>query len=91
MLTAGDAIKAFFKAYHLEDKILEVKIVSACDKVLGTAISKQLETIRFRNHILTLSLRNAALRQELEYRKSVIMQNINEEMGPGTVTKVVIR
>lgn len=86
----GDAIKAFLKSYRLEDKINEVKLKVACNNVLGPAISKHVEKISYRNGTLNISLRSAALKNELNYSKSLIIENINKEMQQNIVKQINI-
>lgn len=90
-MSTGEAIKAFLKAYRLEDKILEAKLKSLCDNVLGAAICKKVTDISFRNQTLTISVSSAALKQELEFSKSTIIDNLNKELGTISVKKVIIK
>ena len=91
LMSAGDAIRAFFKHYGLEDKIKEAKILSVCDKVLGPAIVRQVVKIYFRYGNLCIELKNAAMRQELEYNKTLMADNINQEMGERVVKSITLR
>lgn len=90
-LTAGDAIRAFLKAYNLEDKMMETKILSVATSVLGDYVNNHLDKVVFRNHTLTLFIKNAALRQELEYSKSEIRLQINRELGTEIIHSLVVR
>lgn len=90
-MSAADAIRAFFRQYRLEDKINEAKLRSVCDRVLGPVISKQVTQISFRNHTVSISVKSAALKQELEYQKSLIIENINVEMKKEIVKEVIIK
>jgi hypothetical protein len=91
LITAGDAIKAFFRAYGLEDKILEAKIISLCDQVLGQTVIRTVDKISYRNHQLTISLKSAVVKQELEYNKTSVMNQINSALGVVAVKQVIIR
>ncbi len=90
-MSVGDAIKAFFRTYGLEDKLMEAKIRSICDRVLGPVISKQVVRIAFRNGNLCIELKSAAMRQELEYNKTLIAGSINKELESRVVKSVTLR
>jgi hypothetical protein len=89
--TVGEAIREFLKAYDLEDRLTEAGLKAVCDQVLGPDISREVTGVSFRNHTLTISLKRSAMKQELEYSKSLIMNNINREMKQEIVHKVIIR
>lgn len=89
-MSSGDAIKAFLKAYRLEDKIVEAKLRSLCDNVLGAVICRKVTDVSFRNHTLTIKVSSAALKQELDFRKSTIIDNLNKELGTETVKRLII-
>jgi hypothetical protein len=90
-MTIGEAIRAFLKAYDLEDKLAEAGLKAVCEEVLGPEISRELLDITFRRGTLTISFKSASIKQELEYSKSLIVTNINREMKKELVKKLIIR
>ncbi|MFW5687802.1 MAG: DUF721 domain-containing protein, partial [Bacteroidota bacterium] len=74
-----------------EDKITEVRIQSAWEKVMGRQIHTLTEKIVFKDHSLTIYLRSAPLREELSMARTRIMELINKEVGSQAVREIILR
>jgi len=86
-----DSIKAFLKQNNLEDKLAEVSIKTCWKKLMGNAIDAHTTNIILRNKKLYLTFDSAALKQELSYSKSKVIQQMNEELGEEVVEDIIIR
>jgi hypothetical protein len=89
--SAGEAIAAFLKTYHLEDKLIESKIISECRSLFQSMGNGSLEKVTYKNGQLFLFVKSSPLRQELEYQKDLIIKQINEALGSSVIRKVFIR
>lgn len=87
----GDAIKDMFKAFHLDEKVNEVRIKEVWTKVMGNSIANYTSDIKLKKGILSIALNSAPLKQDLTYNRNKIIERINEEMGERIVTEVIIR
>lgn len=90
-ISAGDAIRAFLKTYHLEDKVMEVRILAICRAMFEHMGTNALSKAAFHNGHLILYIPGAALRQEISYQKSLIMNEINKEIGQQVIKSVTVR
>lgn len=90
-ISAGDAIKAFLKTYHLEDKVMEARILAICRTMFEHMGKNSLSKASFHNGHLILYIPGAALRQEIGYQKSMIMSEINKEIGQQVIKSVTVR
>lgn len=86
-----DSIKAFLKQNNLEDKLAEVSIKACWKKLMGNAIDGHTTKIILRNKKLYLTFDSAALKQELSYSKSKVIQQMNEELGDEVIEEIIIR
>ena len=86
-----DSIKAFLKANNLEDKLMEVKVRPCWEKLMGAGIAGHTTNIALRNKKLYLTFDSAALKQELTYSKSKVIEMMNKELGEDAITEIVIR
>jgi hypothetical protein len=84
-------IEAMFKKYRLTHKITEVKLVNAWEKITGPLISKHTSEIKLLNKTLYVTFDNAPLKNEMFYRRFMLLEAINTELGAGTVEKIFIK
>jgi predicted nucleic acid-binding Zn ribbon protein len=87
----GDVITQMIKAFRMEDKITEVRINAAWEKVMGKHIHSFTDRITFRNHELTVYLKSAPLREELSHARTRIIDSLNKEVGNNAVTDLHLR
>jgi len=74
----GDALKGLVKKHGLENSMNEQNIKEAWHKTVGEYCSKHTETLRFSKGELTVKISSAAVKQELLYAKTDILNKINE-------------
>ena len=79
--TLGQVIKDFLRQSGWERKLDEVKIMTEWDKVLGPSLAKYTEEVFIQNNKLHIRLNSSTLRQELSYKKSEIVKELNEAVG----------
>ncbi|MFW6351558.1 MAG: DUF721 domain-containing protein [Bacteroidota bacterium] len=87
----GDVIKEFLKAYQMEDRIMEVKIHSMWQQIMGDHIHQFTEKLYYKDKLLIVYLRSAPLREELSRAKTKIAGMINKEMKKDVVREVIFR
>lgn len=89
--TLGEVIKEFLKNFGLEEKVNEMQISETWAKIMGPGIVRYTQRISLKNKILTVQLSSPALRQELSYGKTKIINLINEASGKDVVQDLVLR
>jgi hypothetical protein len=89
--TIKEVISSLLGEYKLQDKISEVNIVQSWEKLMGKLIAKNTNKIYIKDKKLFLYLESPALKQELIYSKSKIIDIINKETGTILINEVVIR
>ena len=80
------------KAYHkldMDDTAREMEVVRVYKTVVGNLISQLTTNVHFAEGVLTVRLASAALKQELMYRRSSLVDKINETLGSPAVKKIV--
>jgi predicted nucleic acid-binding Zn ribbon protein len=88
--TLGDAIQHFVNAMGLRPKMTEADIVANWEEIVGKMIAKHTLDLSLNRMKLTLRFDNAALKQEMSYAKSTLIENINERFGREIINEVVI-
>ncbi len=89
--TLGEVIQELLKVYRLEKGLDGTKIINCWDRVVGPMISKHTLDLNVKGKTLFVQLDSAALRNELNYAKSQLMDNLNKEVGKKVIDQIVIR
>ncbi len=87
----GDAIKEMLKLYRLDEKIDEHKLIRSWEKAVGPMIARHTTDIYISNKKLVVTIDSAALRQELMYARSRIINDLNDMVGTQVAEELVLR
>jgi hypothetical protein len=86
----GDAMKDFLQKSRVKNGIKTAQIEDIWREMMGEVIAKYTDKIQIINQKLFIRTTNAPLKNELLYQRAKIVERINEKIGEGTVTEVVI-
>jgi predicted nucleic acid-binding Zn ribbon protein len=87
----GEAIKQFLKGSRLNGDMQAYQIEEVWENIMGKTIARYTEKIKIINKTLYITTTVAPLKQELLYQKETIKQRVNEALGTGVVTDIVIQ
>ncbi len=87
--TLGQAIKELLKAYQLEDKMQEVKLINSWESVVGKMIAKHTLSIRLKNRKLFVKMDSAAMTNELSYSKTKMIQALNQAAKGDLIDEII--
>lgn len=63
--TMKEAVEGMLKAFHLDDKLRQVKLVDSWEKIMGPAVASRTTDIKIFGRKILITLNSASLRQEL--------------------------
>lgn len=86
----GDLIKEFYEQHRGSDYLDEVKVINAWPKVVGPFIASHTIDTSIKNGVLFARVDSDALRNELNYSKSLLMKNLNEIVGKEILKEIVL-
>jgi len=86
----NDAMKNFVQKSRLKNGVKTAAIEQVWLDIMGEVIAKYTSKLQIINQKLFISTTNGPLKNELMFQKSLIIERINEKMGPGTISEVVI-
>lgn len=89
--TMKEAIEMLLKAYKLDDKLAEKRLIASWEDVMGKMIANHTTDIAIRNQQLFITLDSAALRNELSLAKSKIVKMMNDSAGRTVITEIVLK
>ena len=81
-------IKDFLINTGLENGVNQQKAVIIWPKIVGTKIAENTiaELVDF--NILTIKVKNSTWRNELYLKKNIILEKLNQELGPNTIKEL---
>jgi len=85
----GEIIKELIETYHLEGRLNEVRAVHSWEKVVGELIAKYTKDVFIRKGKLYVKVDSPALKNELMYNASVILERLNAEAGGKVVEEII--
>ena len=86
----GDAIKEMLRLNGIDEKIDEHQLIRSWEKTVGPLISKHTTEIYISGKKLFVKVDSAPLKQELQYSKTKLMKDLNEQVGKVVNRKVVL-
>ena len=85
----GDIIREIIETYRLEGKLNEVKVLNSWETVVGKMIARHTKNLYIRNNKLIVKVDSPALKNELTYSSSLILEKLNAEAGCKVVDEIV--
>ncbi|MBK5286774.1 MAG: DUF721 domain-containing protein [Bacteroidia bacterium] len=89
-VTLKGAIEEMLREYGLEEKIRELHIKNAWEKMMGKTIYVRTEQIRLKNRKLYIKVNSSVLKEELHFSRGKVLEIINKEFESPIVDEVVI-
>lgn len=87
----ADAMKQFLNKSRLKGNVLALQITEVWEKIMGKTIARYTDQIEIHGHTLYIHTTVAPLKQELLYKKGLIIERVNEALGEKLIYEVVIR
>jgi predicted nucleic acid-binding Zn ribbon protein len=76
-----DAIEKVLKQLNLEDKLNETRLIGSWEQVAGKLIARHTRELYIQGKVLYVKTDMAALKQELTYMKTSLIDKLNKEAG----------
>jgi len=87
--TLKQAIEELVRAYGLNDKLLKAQVEQAWEQIVGKDLAKHTGRIDVDKTTLKIEITSSALRHELSFSKSLIVERINDLLGKNTITDII--
>ncbi len=89
-VTLKEAIDNMLHVYKLKGKVYEAQLVNSWGRIMGAMIEKHTRDLYLKNGKLFIKVDSAALKMELTYSRSKIIDRVNHELGSVVVEEVVL-
>lgn len=90
VISLKDAINRLIETYKLKPGLYEAQLINSWGKIAGKMIEKHTRSLRLKRNTLYIELDSPALKDELNYQKTDLINKINSDLGRDAVNKVVI-
>lgn len=87
----GDALRAYLEKSRLRTGVQALQISEAWEQIMGKTVAKYTDKLQVVHKTLFVHTSIGPLKQELSYQKKTIIERVNELLGAGTITDVVIK
>jgi len=89
--TIGEILKEFFARPYVAAKVAEGRLPEYWRVAVGDAVARVTTDLKFDNHILTVRISSAVVRQEVFYRRDALAERLNELAGIKLVNAIIVR
>ena len=86
-----EAIEQLVKAYRIEGKLNEVKLIQSWARLMGPMIAHRTESVSIRDKKLFVKLSSAPLREELNNARPKIISMLNAEAGTDVIEEIIFQ
>ncbi len=90
-LHVGAALKDFINKSKLKPGLRSVQIENIWEELMGKTIARYTDKIEIINHTLIIHSSVGALKHELVYQKSKIIERVNEAFHESVIAEVIIK
>lgn len=85
----SDAIHEMIEAYGLKARLSEATLLESWNRVVGEMISRHTKDLHIRKKKLFVTVDSPALKNELIYSRSVLLEKLNEAAGGQVIEEIV--
>ena len=87
----AEVIQDFLKESGWSRKLDEVHLITQWDKLLGPNLAKYTDEVFISNSVLHIRLNSSTLRQELSYKKSKLVDDLNDMVGKKVIKDIILK
>ena len=87
----GDIIRKLMKNPKLADKLDELDALEVWKELIGKQLQKYITDARMVKGSLLIKVKSAPLRNELSYKKTNLIKQINTKLGKEVVKKIILK
>jgi hypothetical protein len=87
----GEALKEFLNKSRLKSGVRAVQIETIWEEVMGKTVARYTDKIEIINTTLFVYTAVGALKQELIYQKTKIIERVNEALHERVISDVVVK
>lgn len=87
----GDVIRRLLRQEGLETPLNEYRLIEVWKDVVGPVIVRYTQNLYIKNQVLYVHLSSSVLRQELSMSRTLLVRNLNTQVGAQVIVNIVFR
>ena len=89
--TMKEAIESMLKAYKLDARVSQIKLIESWEKIMGPTVAKRTVDLKIYGKKMFVVLNSASLRQELFQEKEKLVKLLNDEAGEIVIEEIIFQ
>jgi len=85
-----DLMQSFIKENNLSKGMRRLKVEETWAEMMGPGVMAHTTSVKLQNKTLIIQLTSSVLREELSYGKEKIIKMMNEKVGEGVISKLML-
>jgi len=85
-----DLMQIFIKENNLSKGMRKLKVEETWAEMMGPGVMAHTTSVKLQNKTLIIQLTSSVLREELSYGKEKIIKMMNEKVGEGVISKLML-
>ena len=86
----GQAIQELLKSYHIKNRFDEANLVSSWERLVGKPVARRTKKVFIRDRVLFVELDSPAMKHDLQYHKTQIIEVFQKEFGADLIKELII-
>ncbi|MDH5598344.1 MAG: DUF721 domain-containing protein [Cyclobacteriaceae bacterium] len=87
----GNAIDRLLESYQLKEKYAEIDLVDSWEEIVGKQVASKTKTIYLKDGKLFIEIISAPLKNELNYKKALIVEMVRKKFPNLAIQTVIFR
>tara|TARA_B100001250_G_scaffold117486_1_gene99727 strand:- start:2153 stop:2446 length:294 start_codon:yes stop_codon:yes gene_type:complete len=87
----GDIIKKLMKNPRLVEKLDKLDAIEIWQEIIGSQLHKYITSQNISDGILYIKLNSSVVRNELMYKKTQLLKQINQRLGKKFISDIILR
>lgn len=86
-----DVVKEYLKAFKIDDKLKEVRLIKSWDDIVGKTIARSTSNIYINNRKLFVKLNSSVIRNELFMLRDGLKKALNDKAGEIIIDEIILK
>ncbi len=86
-----EVVKEYLKAFKIDDKLKEVKLIKSWEEVVGKTIARSTNNIYIKNRKLFIKLNSSVIRNELFMLREGLKKALNDKAGEEIIDEIILK
>jgi predicted nucleic acid-binding Zn ribbon protein len=86
----GAVLKTIIKNSNLQSKLDETTIINQWEEIVGALIARHTNDLYIKNRKLFVKFDSSALKQEMSYSKSLLLEKINQQVDHQAIDEIIL-